>query len=198
MNQHEPGAKFDQGKVRVALMMRGFAKALWAVAEVSTHGAEKYSPGGWQYVIDGDARYDDAQMRHKLLEWMGESNDKDSCLKHAAQAAWNALARLELMLRDESLQNDQHGVFGKEDVDKKSSFGNSGGISEPKKDKASDKPDCGSADCVACRTYRVSNGKVADKSQRPSVWPSKEAAGFRRDPIYGMPHEPCDVPDYDV
>jgi len=94
-----PGAKLDAGKVRVGLMMEGFANALWAVAEVSTYGAKKYSPGGWQHVPDGETRYLDAQMRHILEELSGEEYDEESELLHAAHSAWNSLARLELMLR---------------------------------------------------------------------------------------------------
>jgi len=39
--------------------------------------------------------------RHLLKEHIGEQRDKDTQLLHAAHAAWNALARLELMLREE-------------------------------------------------------------------------------------------------
>jgi hypothetical protein len=96
-----PGAKLDAGKPRVAMVLRGFSRALWAVAEVGTYGADKYSDNGWMSVPNGQERYYDAQMRHILTEWAGESVDADSGLKHAAQSAWNALARLELMLRTE-------------------------------------------------------------------------------------------------
>lgn len=38
--------------------------------------------------------------RHLLAEAQGEAMDSDTGLRHAAHAAWNALARLDLMLRD--------------------------------------------------------------------------------------------------
>jgi hypothetical protein len=101
----DPGSKLDNGKVRVALVMSGFARALWAVCEIGTYGATKYSARGWEQVPEGRERYDDAEMRHKLREWMGEYKDKDSSLRHAAHEAWNALAKLELMIRDEESAN---------------------------------------------------------------------------------------------
>lgn len=95
----EPGAKFDAGKVRPSLILDDMPRAILAVAEVGTYGAEKYSEGGWKYVDDGIARYTDAMDRHRLKEGIG-FHDEDSGLLHAAQVAWNALARLELMLRE--------------------------------------------------------------------------------------------------
>jgi hypothetical protein len=46
----------------------------------------------------GIDRYTDAMLRHALAEGI-EEFDTESGLKHAAHTAWNALARLELMLR---------------------------------------------------------------------------------------------------
>ena len=99
----DPGAKLDAGKNRLGLMMGGFPRALEAVGQVSTFGANKYSPGGWQHVEDGVVRYTDALYRHLLAEARGEDVDLDSGLLHAAHSAWNALARLELMLRGPKL-----------------------------------------------------------------------------------------------
>lgn len=96
----DPGAKLDAGKNRLGLMIGGFPRALEAVGQVTTFGANKYSPGGWQHVENGVERYTDALYRHLLKEAQGENVDPDSQLLHAAQSAWNALARLELMLRE--------------------------------------------------------------------------------------------------
>jgi hypothetical protein len=74
---------------------------LVAVAEVSAHGATKYTWNGWETVPDGIARYGDALARHVLKEAMEGPVDKDSHLTHMAHAAWNALARLELALREQ-------------------------------------------------------------------------------------------------
>lgn len=96
---HAPGAKLDGSKPRVSLITGGMPRALLAVADVATFGAQKYSDGGWQHVPDGIARYTDAMQRHLLHEAIDE-RDPETGLLHAAHIAWNALARLELMLRD--------------------------------------------------------------------------------------------------
>lgn len=99
-NPHEPGAKMDAGKPCVYQGAIGyFPLAIDAVAEVSTFGATKYAWRGWETVPDGFNRYSNAMGRHLLKEGSGEQNDPDSGLLHAAHTAWNALARLELMLR---------------------------------------------------------------------------------------------------
>ena len=96
----DPGAKFDAGKVRPSLILTDMPRAILAVAEAATYGAAKYSEGGWKHVESGIARYTDAMDRHRVKEGI-ESHDYDSGLLHAAQVAWNALARLELMLREQ-------------------------------------------------------------------------------------------------
>lgn len=98
--QHEPGAKFDSGKPRAGLVLGGFARALMAVAAVGTYGAAKYTDDGWTSVPDGKKRYTDAMWRHLLAEASGEHQDQESDQLHAAHFAWNALARLDLMLRE--------------------------------------------------------------------------------------------------
>lgn len=97
---HAPGAKLDAGKCRPGLVLGSFARALWAVSMVGTYGAVKYTENGWVSVPNGQARYDDAGLRHWLKEKMGEPVDPDTELDHAAHAAWNALARLDLMIRE--------------------------------------------------------------------------------------------------
>ena len=100
---NEPGAKLDQGKIRVGLMMQGFPRALHAVSEVTTFGAQKYTPGGWVTVPNGIERYTDAMFRH-LLDM--DAVDEDSGLSHLAHAAWNVLAILELKLREHETRNN--------------------------------------------------------------------------------------------
>lgn len=102
---HELGSKLDNGKPCVFRgVVEYFPKAILAVAEVSTFGAKKYVWNGWETVPDGINRYSDAMMRHILKEGSGESIDPDSKLLHAAHTAWGALARLELILREEESQ----------------------------------------------------------------------------------------------
>lgn len=97
---NESGSKLDAGKNRLSLVLFGFSRALKAVGEVGTYGANKYTDNGWMEVPDGERRYSDAMLRHLLQEASGERCDQDTGLLHAAHAAWNALARLDLMIRD--------------------------------------------------------------------------------------------------
>ena len=96
MDAHAPGAKLDAGKNRLGLMLFGFAHALEEIGRVTTYGAKKYTENGWMLVENGRARYTDAMLRHLLREATGEQHDPETGLRHAAHAAWNALARLEL------------------------------------------------------------------------------------------------------
>ena len=100
--QHRPGVKLDTGKRRVSLIVCGFPRALECVADVGTFGANKYSDNGWASVPNGRQRYTDAMLRHLLAEARGEKLDAESSMRHAACVAWNALARLELELRNEA------------------------------------------------------------------------------------------------
>ena len=100
LHPNAPGAKLDGGKMRAGLMVGDFAHALRAVASVTTFGAAKYTPRGWQSVPNADERYMDAAMRHILADLAGEAIDADSQQLHIAQAAWNLLAVLELRLRE--------------------------------------------------------------------------------------------------
>jgi len=105
----EPGAKLDLGKAPVAQGATAyFPRAIAAVAEVSAFGASKYAWNGWETVSDGITRYENALARHQIaaaaeggFENRHTSADKDSGLLHAAHAAWNALAVLELILREQ-------------------------------------------------------------------------------------------------
>ncbi len=139
LSPHAPGAKLDAGKNRVWLMLEGFAPALsllmgdftshpgkrvvvatdavarwpWAleaVAEVTTAGAKKYTPGGWIEVENGFERYMDAYGRHGLDRAKGKIYDDGpngtGCL-HYAQQAWNLLAALTLTLTDPAIERDE-------------------------------------------------------------------------------------------
>lgn len=96
--QHDPGAKLDHGKLLAGIIQQ-WPRALTAVLEVATFGANKYTRGGWQHVPNGVERYTDAMFRHLLKEPI-ENLDTDSGLAHDAHVAWNALSRLELRLRE--------------------------------------------------------------------------------------------------
>ena len=97
-----PGAKLDDGKTSVTRgCLHYFPRGLGAVAELSTIGAKKYSWKGWESVPDGINRYGDALGRHELrIEGDYTRRDPDTNVLEATAVAWNALARLELILRD--------------------------------------------------------------------------------------------------
>jgi hypothetical protein len=103
--QHAPGAKNDAGKQYSSLLLN-FSRALSAVAQVATMGADKYSRGGWQHVPDGITRYRDAEWRH-LLKGQVEECDPESGLPHSWHKLWNCLAVLELELREEELRQQK-------------------------------------------------------------------------------------------
>lgn len=96
---HEPGAKLDAGKQQPWLMISGFANALSTVADVTTLGAQKYSPYGWKDVPGGVDRYMEAFARHQFALARGEHVDLDTGCLHKAQMVWNLLASLQLELQ---------------------------------------------------------------------------------------------------
>jgi len=104
ISQHEAGAKLDHGKPMAGRLLGLFANALEEVSKVGTFGAAKYTEGGWIHVPDGFKRYEDAGMRHYLKRHKGEEVDPDSGYLHLSHEAWNALAKLELYLRENNGQ----------------------------------------------------------------------------------------------
>lgn len=103
LSPHTKGAKLDAGKNRLSLVLFSFSRALQEVGKVGTYGANKYTPNGWIQVENGIERYSDALLRHLLAEASSEAFDKDTDLLHAAHVAWNALARLDLILREKEV-----------------------------------------------------------------------------------------------
>jgi len=101
LDSRTPGSKLDAGK-SPALQgcIQYFPRALRMVADVSLKGMHKYSWKGWESVPDGPNRYGNALVRHLLDEATDGPIDRDTGLLHAAQVAWNALARLELILKE--------------------------------------------------------------------------------------------------
>jgi len=98
------GARKDDS--RKAPIYRGvlsyFPNAIRGVALVSAFGATKYAWNGWLHVPDGHNRYSDGLVRHITQEAEGEVLDAESGLPHHLHAAWNALARAELRIRNEA------------------------------------------------------------------------------------------------
>ena len=104
---HRPGVKSDQGKTLMALVLGDFARALWAIGEVGTFGAKKYTESGWIHVDNGERRYRDAMMRHLMTHLRGEELDSESGLPHLAHAAWCCLAVLDLRIRKQEENGTQ-------------------------------------------------------------------------------------------
>lgn len=100
------GKKYDSGRSPITQgLAQYFPNALTAVANVSQYGLVKYdlvySDVNWLRVDDGYNRYSDALGRHLLGEFLDPDGiDPESGFHHAAQVAWNALARLERLIRD--------------------------------------------------------------------------------------------------
>lgn len=96
--------KYDAGKVAVFQgAIDYFPRAIEAVAGISQFGASKYAWKGWEGVDDGYNRYSNAMVRHLIKRGIEGPFDSDSKLLHDAHCAWNALARLELYLRDQEV-----------------------------------------------------------------------------------------------
>jgi hypothetical protein len=94
--------KFDEGKPSLLRgVLHNFPRALRHVAFVSQYGVGKYGRDdilwhGWKSVPDGPIRYAEALVRHLAADGC----DEESGYLHAAHAAWNALAVLELLLME--------------------------------------------------------------------------------------------------
>jgi hypothetical protein len=99
LDAHMSGAKLDAGKPDLGTILALFPRSLFAVASVGQFGAMKYSLGGFLEVDNGVHRYTSAGVRHMLKNFIGEDLDSDSAMLHMAHEAWNALAKLELHLR---------------------------------------------------------------------------------------------------
>lgn len=105
------GSKLDAGKPKVVRgALHYFPRALEEVAKVSEFGASKYLWNGWESVPDGVSRYAEAGTRHVLKEKIEGDIDSDSGLYHKAHKAWNALAELELFLREEEAKSSPEKV----------------------------------------------------------------------------------------
>jgi len=80
------GAKFDNDKTRMDLLMCGCAKALEQVAKVLTFGAKKYADDNWRLVPDAKKRYNAALHRHLNAYYQGQLLDSETGLSHLAHA----------------------------------------------------------------------------------------------------------------
>lgn len=101
---HKPGAKLDQDKPDLDLVLGSFTKALVEVGKVGTFGAKKYSDNGWKEVSNAQRRYLSAMQRHYFTYKDSELYDPETNLSHLAHMAWNALAALHFELEKVDIQ----------------------------------------------------------------------------------------------
>lgn len=105
----------DQKAVKAPIaggVLRLFPRALHVLAQVSRAGAKKYGVKidsmAYLEVPDAYETYTDALVRHLVDEKLeGPVNHKDGGLLHPAQAAWSALARLEIFLEQAEKPHDK-------------------------------------------------------------------------------------------
>lgn len=108
--------KFDQGKVRPSLVLSAMNRALTHVCDIGEYGCEKYEIHSWIKVPDARVRYEDALLRHYMAYTSGEERDPESGRLHLSHLAWNALAILDLYLREnEDARPERAGRTGPED-----------------------------------------------------------------------------------
>lgn len=104
------GIKYDDGKPRLAEMIKDFAIPLTEVCSVWEFGANKCGKSNWKMVEDGERRYTNALLRHLVQEEYSEF-DEESKLRHATHVAWNALARLWFILNEKVLEHRDHDII---------------------------------------------------------------------------------------
>jgi len=80
--------KFDGDKPQMDLVP---LSSVYAVAQVMTFGAKKYSADGWKDVPDARNRYTAAMLRHLTAIQDGEIIDPDSGLPHLDHVACNSM-----------------------------------------------------------------------------------------------------------
>ena len=85
--------------------MSRFPRAMMEVARVSEYGTKKHEVAlddmSYMDIPDAYAVYTEAVGRHLVKEGLeGPVNHEDADMLHAAQLAWDALARLEIYLRN--------------------------------------------------------------------------------------------------
>lgn len=87
------GVKFDDGKPDWSLLP---SDAVVDIIRVYEYGCKKYERNNWRKGLLF-SRIFSAIMRHLWAWWGQEDKDKESGLKHLAQAAWGCLTLLEYM-----------------------------------------------------------------------------------------------------
>lgn len=99
------GVKTDSSKVDISVLFKQFPRALTAVAEASAYGHQKYIEHdldmlNFTRVENAESRYRGALMRHERDRYTEGYLDSESNLPHIYHKAWNALAELEMHLKN--------------------------------------------------------------------------------------------------
>jgi hypothetical protein len=89
----EGGIKFDSNKARPTLLLKSMPDAVQEVIDVLELGARKYAPDNWKKVEN--ARYEDAELRHKLARFSGEKYDPETKKYHLAHEICNLMFLLQ-------------------------------------------------------------------------------------------------------
>lgn len=89
------GLRFNQGKNRIELVPPEW---FWALGDVTTRGAEKYSDRNWELGMKWSIVIG-CMFRHALKFLTGEKYDPETGCHHLAMVAWNALALMSYDLR---------------------------------------------------------------------------------------------------
>ena len=94
------------GKVRMDLVMQDMPRAIEALARVMTWALDEKGDkeSDWLHVPDAINKYSGGMHRHDNKEKRGQEFDEESGLEHAIHTAWNAMARVELILRKKEAQ----------------------------------------------------------------------------------------------
>ena len=99
--------KYDDAKDRWDLL------PLWVlnpVVKVLTFGATKYGDNNWKNLVDFDARYSAAFMRHFVAWQSGEKVDPESGQAHIAHMICNLIFLLWKEQQYESKLSERHGT----------------------------------------------------------------------------------------
>lgn len=106
------GVLAEKTGTRVESIFRGMGNvfaswliAIEQIAQVSEIGANKYCWKGWQQVDNANDRYTEALGRHEIKRHHDPIDHEYGTL-HAAHAAWNAWAILELLITVDDGAND--------------------------------------------------------------------------------------------
>lgn len=86
-NEVEKGLRYNNNKPKMGLLP---LLATQEIAKVLTYGAIKYAPFNWTKGLSWTETLDSA-LRHLTLWQLGETNDRESGLKHLAHAGCNIL-----------------------------------------------------------------------------------------------------------